>query len=78
MSLEHYRPLIDMKDFRLMYAVAKHASVTGAANELSLSQSALSHQLAKLESKLNLSLFDSKFGHQRSIQTEYTSLHRQS
>ncbi len=58
MSLEHYRPLIDMKDFRLMYAVAKHASVTGAANELSLSQSALSHQLAKLESKLNLSLFD--------------------
>jgi LysR family glycine cleavage system transcriptional activator len=41
-------------------AVARHQSVTAAAQELSLTQSAVSRQLQKLEAQIDIALFDRK------------------
>ena len=42
---------------RAFEAAARHASVTGAALELSVTHSAVSHQIKQLESKLGVTLF---------------------
>ena len=42
---------------RAFEAAARHASVSGAARELSVTHSAISHQLKQLESQLNVQLF---------------------
>ena len=42
---------------RAFEAAARHASVSGAAKELSVTHSAVSHQLKQLEGELGLSLF---------------------
>ena len=41
-------------------SVARHQSVTAAAQELSLTQSAVSRQLQKLEAQIDIALFDRK------------------
>jgi LysR family glycine cleavage system transcriptional activator len=43
---------------RAFDAAARHASFTGAANELGLTQGAVSHQIRELESRLGVSLFE--------------------
>lgn len=47
----------DIKHLRLVAAIAETGSVTRAAEQLHLTQSALSHQLNVLESRLNTPLF---------------------
>ena len=42
---------------RAFEAAARHASVTGAALELSVTHSAVSHQIKQLELKLGVTLF---------------------
>jgi len=48
---------LEVKHFRLVRAVAREGTVTRAANLLHLTQPALSHQLAALEERLQVSLF---------------------
>lgn len=49
---------LELRDWRMVQAVAEARSVTRAAERLGFSQSALSHQLVKLEGALGLRLFD--------------------
>lgn len=49
---------LDVRHWRMVQAIAEEASVTRAAERLGCSQSALSHQLVKLEGDLGLRLFD--------------------
>jgi LysR family transcriptional regulator for metE and metH len=49
---------LELRDWRMVQAIAQENSVTRAADRLGLSQSALSHQLVKLEGDLGLRLFD--------------------
>ncbi len=55
---DRLRLQLDVRDWRMVQAVAADASVTRAAERLGCSQSALSHQLVKLEGDLGLRLFD--------------------
>ena len=49
--------MIELKHLRLIDKVAKVGSLNKAASELFLTQSALSHQLKELESKLGVKIF---------------------
>ena len=49
--------VIDLRHIRLVAALAAHGTVTAAARALSLSQSALSHQLRELETQLRTPLY---------------------
>lgn len=51
-------PRIELRDLRLVREIAGGASVTRAATRLHLSQSALSHRLAKLERNFGALLFE--------------------
>src|SRR5262245_28198135 len=48
---------LEVRHLRLIQAIAEEGSVTKAGNRLFLTQSALSHQLRDLESKLGATLF---------------------
>lgn len=48
---------VNLEYFRIFYAVAKHQSITKAAEELSISRPAVSQELQKLEGQLGYSLF---------------------
>lgn len=48
---------LDIRDLRLVAAVAQAGSLTNAARVLHLTQSTLSHHLAQLESRINKPLF---------------------
>ncbi len=50
-------PALDSRDLVLMCALHEHGGVTRAARALGLTQSAVSHHLARLEGKLGLALF---------------------
>jgi LysR family transcriptional regulator for metE and metH len=49
---------LEVRHLRLIRAIAEEGSVTKAGNRLFLTQSALSHQLRDLESRLGATLFD--------------------
>jgi LysR family transcriptional regulator, regulator for metE and metH len=48
---------LEVRHLRLITAIADQGSVTGAANNLNLTQSALSHQLRDIEDRLGVPLF---------------------
>lgn len=50
--------ILEVRDFKLMEALGRHKSLTRAAEVLSLTQSALSHQLRRLEDQLSVKLFE--------------------
>lgn len=52
------RTRVPLKGFQAFDAVARHLSVTEAASELGVTQSAVSHQLRKLEESLGSQLID--------------------
>lgn len=54
------RRLPSLKAIRAFEAVGRHSSCSQAAEELSVSQSAVSHQIRLLEQELGLKLFDRK------------------
>src|SRR3954471_11983048 len=49
---------LEVRDLRLVVAIADFGSLTRAGNQLHLTQSALSHQLTDLESQLGVRLFE--------------------
>jgi LysR family transcriptional regulator, regulator for metE and metH len=51
-------PLLETRDLRLVSAVAEHGGLTRAAPHLNATQSALSHQLKELETRLGSPLFE--------------------
>ena len=48
---------IEIKHLKTLTALAEQGSLAGAALTLNLTQSALSHQLKELETRLNLELY---------------------
>ncbi|MFO0684571.1 MAG: LysR family transcriptional regulator [Sandaracinus sp.] len=51
-------PLLDLRDVRLVHAVAARGGLAAASKALHLTQSALSHHLRSLEQRLGVSVFD--------------------
>jgi LysR family transcriptional regulator for metE and metH len=51
-------PKLDMRDLRMVAAIATHGGLTRAAPHVNATQSGLSHQLKDLESRLGVTLFD--------------------
>lgn len=58
MSDVHRLPLLELRDVRLVHAIAARGGLGAAARALHLTQSALSHHLRALEERLGLTLFD--------------------
>ena len=55
---ETLRPIaLELRHFRLVLAIHEHGGVTRAAEQLNVTQSALSHQLAEIEERLAVKLF---------------------
>lgn len=50
--------MLELRDVRLVHAIALHGSLGAACKALHLTQSALSHHLRALESRLGVSVFD--------------------
>lgn len=50
-------PKLEIKDLRLVSVIAKQGGVSRAATRLGLSQSAVSHHLARIEKRLGVELF---------------------
>jgi LysR family transcriptional regulator for metE and metH len=50
--------MIELKHLKTLKAIEKHGSLIRASEELCTSQSALSHQIKKLEQRLNCTLFN--------------------
>lgn len=57
MQRNEWPDIIELRHIRLVAALAAHGTVTAAARALSLSQSALSHQLRELELRLRTPLY---------------------
>src|SRR5215475_9488190 len=53
-----YDQSVELRQLRSVEAVARHRHFTRAAEELHLAQSALSHQVRKLEDELGIALFE--------------------
>ena len=53
-----YRNLLNLSSVRGFEAAARHMSFTAAAQELNVSQTAISHQVKKLEEQLEVNLFN--------------------
>jgi LysR family transcriptional regulator, transcription activator of glutamate synthase operon len=49
---------VDVKQLRCVEAVARHRNFTRAAEDLHLTQSAVSHQVGRLEAELGIALFE--------------------
>jgi LysR family transcriptional regulator, transcription activator of glutamate synthase operon len=49
---------MDVRQLRYVEAVARHRHFTRAADELHVAQSALSHQVRRLETELGVALFE--------------------
>ena len=49
---------MELRQLRYVEAVARHRHFTRAAEELHVAQSALSHQIRRLEAELGTALFD--------------------
>ena len=60
MRVELGRIDVELNQFRYFLSVAQHARFTQAANELGVSQPALSRSVAKLEEELGQPLFERK------------------
>src|SRR5690349_8718713 len=50
-------PAIEIRDLRLVQTIAERGGVTAAARALHLTQSAVSHHLARLQERLGVELF---------------------
>lgn len=58
MSDIHRMPLLELRDVRLVHAIAARGGLGAASKALHLTQSALSHHLRSLESRLGVAVFD--------------------
>jgi DNA-binding transcriptional LysR family regulator len=58
MSTVHEMPSLELRDLRLVLAIARRGGLGAAARHLHLTQSALSHHLRALEERLGVSVFD--------------------
>ncbi len=58
MSDVHRLPLLELRDVRLVHAIAARGGMGAASRSLHLTQSALSHHLRALEERLGVSVFD--------------------
>ena len=58
MSIVHRMPNLELRDLRLVLAIARRGGLGPAARHLHLTQSALSHHLRALEDRLGVSVFD--------------------
>lgn len=58
MNAIHRLPLLDLRDLRLVLAIARYGGLGAASRELHLTQSALSHHLHGVESRLGVEVFD--------------------
>jgi len=58
MKTVHRLPGLDLRDLRLVLAVARRGGLGAASRELHLTQSALSHHLRALEERLGVEVFD--------------------
>jgi len=54
----HRLPLLELRDVRLVHAIAARGGMGAASRSLHLTQSALSHHLRALEARLGVSMFD--------------------
>ena len=54
--------VLDLKQLRCFYAVAKHTSFTRAGVELGISESAVSQRVKALEAFLNVKLYEARGG----------------